>query len=70
MFSLNRLWNKQSSHQLFETWVGPVGTETGIYNQTSNIRGIKSQKLNIFHLVLQLFLSNPLKPGIELRMKM
>ena len=38
------------------------------YHQTSNIRHTKSQNLNC--LVLQLSLSNPLKPGVKLRIKM
>ena len=40
------------------------------YRQTSNIRRIKSQNLNISRLVLPLSLSNPLKPGVKSRMKM
>ena len=39
------------------------------YRQTSNIRCIKSPKLNVCRLVLQLSLPNPLKPGIGSRMK-
>ena len=38
---------------------------TFIYRQTSNISGIKYQNLNVFRLVSQLSLSNPLKPGVE-----
>ena len=41
-----------------------------IYCQISNIRRTKPQTLNVSHLVLQLSLSSPLKPGIKLRMKM
>ena len=33
------------------------------YHQTSNIRLIKSQKLNVSHFVLLLPLPNPVKPG-------
>ena len=40
------------------------------YRQVSNIRRTKSQTLNVSCLGLQLFLSNPLKPGIKSRMKM
>ena len=36
----------------------------------SNIRRTKSQDLNDFRLFLLLPLSNPLKPGVKLRMKM
>ena len=40
-----------------------------IYSQTSSIRRIKSHKL-IFCLILQLFLPNPLKPGVKSIIKM
>ena len=39
------------------------------YCQTSNRRHTKSQHLNVSHLVLQLPLPNPLKPGVNSRMK-
>ena len=35
------------------------------YRQTCNIRLIKSQKLNVSHLILELTLSNPLKLGVK-----
>ena len=38
--------------------------------ETANINHTKSQNLNISRLVLQLFLPNPLKPGVKSRMKM
>ena len=41
-----------------------------IYRKVSNIRRTKCQKLNDSHLVLQLSLLNPLRPGVKLRMKM
>ena len=37
---------------------------------TSNISHTKSQHLNVFHLILQVSLPNPLKPGVKLRTKM
>ena len=40
------------------------------YRQIYNIRRTKSRTLNVSCLVLQLSLPNPLKPGIESRMKM
>ena len=40
-----------------------------IYCQTTSIRHTKSKNLNVSHLVLQLSLPNPLKPGGKLRMK-
>ena len=41
-----------------------------VYHETSNIRHTKSQNFNVSHLVWQLFLPNPLKPGVKSRMKM
>ena len=40
------------------------------YRQISNTKRTKSQTLNVSCLVLQLSLSNPLRPGIKSRMKM
>ena len=40
------------------------------YRDTSNITPNKSQKINVSRLELQLFLPNPLKPGVKPRMKM
>ena len=40
------------------------------YCQPSNISSTKFQNLNVYHLVLQLYLPNPLKPGVKSRMKM
>ena len=40
------------------------------YRQFSNISRAQSQSINVSRLVLQLSLPNPLKPGVELRMKM
>ena len=40
------------------------------YRKTSSISRTKSQNLNVFNLVLQLSLFNPLKPGVKSRMKM
>ena len=36
----------------------------------SNTRRTKSQNFDDFRLVLQLYLSNPLTPGVKSRMKM
>ena len=41
-----------------------------VYHQTSNINHTKSYNINVSHLVLQLCLPNPFKPGVESRMKM
>ena len=35
------------------------------YRQLSNISDTKSQNLNVSRLVLQLYLPNPLKPGVK-----
>ena len=40
------------------------------YRQISNISSTKSQNLNVYRLVLQMPLPNPLKPGVKTRMKM
>ena len=40
------------------------------YRKASNIRRTKSQNLNASRLILQLYLPNPLKPGVKLRIKM
>ena len=45
------------------TWLCIIMPDT--YRKISNIRGTKSQNLNDSCLVLQLSLTNPLKPGFE-----
>ena len=40
------------------------------YRPISSIRCTKSHNLNVSHFVVQLSLSNPLKPGVKSRMKM
>ena len=40
------------------------------YHKISNIKRAKSKNLSDYHLILQLPLTNPLKPGVKLRMKM
>ena len=40
------------------------------YSTISNIRCTQSPNLNVSRLVLQLFLPNPMKPGVKSRMKM
>ena len=41
-----------------------------VYCKISNIKGTKSQNLNVSRLILQLSLPNPMKPGVKSRMKM
>ena len=43
---------------------------TDSYRQISNIGRTKSQHLNVSHLVLQLYLPNPLKQDVKSRVKM
>ena len=40
------------------------------YRKTSSISRTKSLNINGFYILLQLCPLNPLKPGVELRMKM
>ena len=40
------------------------------YRKISNISRTNFQNLNVSHLVLQLSLPNPLKPGVKLRLEM
>ena len=40
------------------------------YRKISNIRCTESPNLNVYRLVLQLSLPNPMKPGVKSRMKM
>ena len=58
LISSNNLWN------------GVSGDFVNIYRQFSNKSRTQSQNINVSRLVLQLSLSNPLKPGVKLRMKM
>ena len=46
------------------------GTNIYIYVYIYSVRGTKFPNLNVSRLVLQLFLSNPLKPGVKSSMKM
>ena len=48
--------------------IGPL--EMCKYRKISNIRCTKSQNCNVSHLVLQLSLPIPLKPGIKSKIKM
>ena len=41
-----------------------------IYRKISNIRRTESPNLNVSHLVLQLFLPNPMKPDVKSIIKM
>ena len=50
------------------SWQVSVFNVYKIICQTSNKNHTKSQNLNVSHLILQLFLLNPWKPGVSLRM--
>ena len=60
------------------TWLGPghslkwdpVRFQAKSYRKTSSISCTKSQSLNVSCILLQLPSLNPLKPGVQLRMKM
>ena len=62
------------THVLNSCFTGKYGaivrTGKNNYRQTSNISGIKSPNFLVSCLVLELPLSNPLKPGVKSRMKM
>ena len=63
-------WSKEFSLNIIAVWSLPSYASWSAYCQTSYISGTKSQNLNVSCLVLQLSLTNPLKPGVKLRMKM
>ena len=50
------------------TFQNPIGFEQ--YRKIANIRRTESQNLTVSRLVLQLYLPNPMKPGVKSRMKM
>ena len=58
------------------TWFGVflfyllIWNRVYIYRQTSTKRRAKSQNSNVYRLVLQLSMLNPLKQGVKLRVKM
>ena len=51
-------------------FMGYTKKYVNVYRQFSNIRRTQSQNINVSRLVLLLYLPNPLKPGVKLRMKM
>ena len=51
------------------TPIRPKIRRHGDYRKTSCISRTKSQNLNVSHLLVQWSLPNPLKPGVNLRMK-
>ena len=81
----NKQLSKQSSRWWFETPLHSLWRHSNIHvvrrelvrsprafihRQTYNIRRAKSPNLNATRLVLQLFLPNPLQPGVKSRMNM
>ena len=50
------------------TIVKPLSEPMMEYRQTCNIRRNNSQNLNVSYLVLLLYLSNLLKPGVKSRL--
>ena len=60
---------------IMRQWFAPPARESPLrcrttYRQTSNISRSKSGNLNIYCLVVQLSLFNPMKPGVKSRIKM
>ena len=70
--TLERNWMKQLPW--YETGLNTLSVGLSCLNikfrQTFNIRHTNSQHFYVSHLVLQLSLPNPFKPGVKLRMKM
>ena len=74
-----RIWSSDLDYVCFpvhwwvpfwwKTWRVPPGYPSK-YRKSSNIRRTKFQNLNESHLVLKSSLPNPLKPGVQSRMKM
>ena len=60
------LFHKRQGTTTKQSTTNPLHT----YHQTSKISCTKSQNLYIFRLLLQLSLSNSLKPGVKLRVMM
>ena len=48
----------------------PISAGHQYYRKISNLRRTESPNLNVSCLVLQLPLPNPMKPGVQSRMKM
>ena len=64
-----------NTYQPFPCWALNILVQLDQYcvcqnRELSDARRTKSQNLNDSRLVLQLSLSNPLKPGVKSRMKM
>ena len=59
-------------HSVYPDYVGYLNVVVPVVmcRQISNISHTKSQNCKVSRLVLQLYLSNPLKPGVKLRRKM
>ena len=59
-------WNEKRTRKQcrLATCLRLAGSKAGKCHQTSNISHTKSQILNVFHLILQLSLPNPFKPGV------
>ena len=63
--------SKTGPWSLWATVISPVERRgTHYYRKISKIRRNESPNINVSHLVLQLSLPNPMKPGVESRMKM
>ena len=56
--------------QLYLPGANELTILNSMHRQFSNIRRTQSPNINVFRLVLQLLLTNPLKPGVKLISKM
>ena len=65
MYIFRSLDPEVSPHTVIDAYHAEMIAGKVKYLQTSNISGTKSQNLNVSHLVLQLPLPNPLKPGVK-----
>ena len=63
-------WDIEVNKELQRLWnYSGICLSVSKHRQTSNIWRTKSLNLNVSHLVLQLSLFNPLKPGVKSRTK-
>ena len=62
-----RRWREELFSSLLDVWYIPIPLwhQGSHSSKISNIRCTKVQNLNVSHLVLQLSLPNPLKPGVK-----
>ena len=78
-FKVDSVTDKRSTNNVVEWWEALVPNNIrhsfyseikSDYRKIFNIRRTKSPNLSVSRLVLQLYLPNPMKPGVKPRMKM